>query len=300
MSIQKVGYVRLHRPGRLTNVVTVFLFVILVAAYITSVQNGVASGWAMLLAVVLSPFVVLTFDFVSRRRVSLLGNLPDGFAAQLKELNPAWLLKQSGKGCKNWRRVELGLPRTIADESLKTKLNAIPVPDGLIEPEQILTSKPGSMFGCVFGVTLSLFMAFAMIYTALFAPFFPVFSWVLAVILLFNVIQLVLGLPVVHRSRKLPEFLRRIGRRRMMSRAFVVGPGWVKFGSKVWRADRDMLLIRRVGYRLASSEIDCMFAGPESRRRLTFSGVGDEEFHLLFGAWNVDEIRLEFIDSEIS
>jgi hypothetical protein len=86
----------------------------------------------------------------------------------------------------------------------------------------------------------------------------------------------------------------------MMSRAFVVGPGWVKFGSKVWRADRDMLLIRRVGYRLASSEIDCMFAGPESRRRLTFSGVGDEEFQLLFGAWNVDEIRLEFIDSDIS
>ena len=105
---------------------------------------------------------------------------------------------------------------------------------------------------------------------------------------------------MIHRSRKLPELLRRIGRRRMMSRAFVVGPGWVKFGSKVWRADRDMLLIRRVGYRLASSEIDCMFAGPESRRRLTFSGVGDEDFQLLFGAWNVDEIRLEFIDSDIS
>jgi hypothetical protein len=43
-----------------------------------------------------------------------------------------------------------------------------------------------------------------------------------------------------------------------------------------------------------------MFAGPEYRRRLTFSGVGDEDFQLLFGAWNVDEIRIEFIDSEIS
>jgi hypothetical protein len=143
-------------------------------------------------------------------------------------------------------------------------------------------------------------MAFAMISATRFPLFSPVIGWTIASFLLFNAIQLVLGLPMIHRSRKWPELLRRIGRRRMMSRAFVVGPGWVKFGSKVWRADRDMLLIRRVGYRLASSEIDCMFAGPESRRRLTFSGVGDEDFQLLFGSWNVDEIRLEFIDSEIS
>ena len=300
MSIPNVGYVKLHRPGRLTIILAIVLFLVLIAFYVAGVQYGISPDWAMFLAVVLSPFVILAFDFLSRRRVSFLGKMPEGFAAQLKELKPAWLLKQSGKGCKNWKRVELGLPRTIADDSLKRKLNAIPIPDGLIEPEQILTSKPGSLLGCVFGVALSLFMVFAMVSTTRFPLFSPVVGWVIASILLFNAIQLVLGLPVIHRSRKLPELLRRIGRRRMMNRAFVVGPGWVKFGSKVWRADRDILLIRRVGYRLASSEIDCMFAGPESRRRLTFSGVGDEEFQLLFGAWNVDEIRLEFIDSDIS
>jgi membrane protein implicated in regulation of membrane protease activity len=300
MSIPNIGYVKLHRPGRLTVILAIVVLVLIIVFYLASVMYGIATGLAVFLAFILSPFVILAFDFPSRRRVSLLGKMPEGFAAQLKELKPAWLLKQSGKGCKNWRRVELGLPRTIADSSLQQKLESISIPDGLIEPEQILTSKPGSMLGCVFGVSFSLFMAFAMISATRFPLFSPLIGWTIASFLLFNAIQLVLGLPMIHRNRKLPELLRRIGRRRMISRAFVVGPGWVKFGNKVWRADRDMLLIRRVGYRLASSEIDCMFAGPESRRRLTFSGVGDEEFQLLFGAWNVDEIRLEFIDSDIS
>lgn len=300
MSPENVGFVQLHRPGRLSIILAIVLFFVLIAIYIAGVQYGIVTGWAMILAIVLLPFVILVFDQFSQQRVSLHGKLPEGFATQLKELRPKWLMKQSGKGCKHWRRVELGLPRTIADSSLQKKLNSIAIPDGLIEPEQILTSKPGSMLGCIFGVAICLPLALAMI-SATRLPFFPpILGWVLASILLFNTIQLVLGLPMIHRSRKLPEFLRRIGRRRLMCRAFVVGPGWVKFGSKVWRADRDMLLIRRVGYRLATSQIECMFAGPESRRRLTFSGVGDEEFQLLFGAWNVDDIRLEFIDSEIS
>ena len=86
----------------------------------------------------------------------------------------------------------------------------------------------------------------------------------------------------------------------MLSKPIVAGPGWVKLGGRVWRADRDMLLIRRTGFRLATSEIDCMFAGPEKRRRMTFSGIFDEDFQLLFGAWNVDEVRLEFVDSVLS
>ena len=86
----------------------------------------------------------------------------------------------------------------------------------------------------------------------------------------------------------------------MSSRPIVVGPGWVKLGKTVWRGDRDMFFIRRTGFRLASSEIDCMFAGPEKRMRMTFSGVGDDDFQLLFGAWNVDDVRIEFVDSELS
>ena len=76
----------------------------------------------------------------------------------------------------------------------------------------------------------------------------------------------------------------------MLSRPIVVGPGWVKLGKTVWRGDRDMLFIRRTGFRLASSEIDCLLVGPECRRRMTFSGVGDEDFQLLYGAWNVEDV----------
>jgi len=113
-------------------------------------------------------------------------------------------------------------------------------------------------------------------------------------------VRLILGLPVVHRSRKLPAFLRAIGRQRLLSRPIVAGPGWVKLGRTVWHADRDMFLIRRAGFRPASSEIDCMFAGPEKRRRMTFSGITDEDFQLLYGFWNVNEVRLEFVDSNIA
>jgi membrane protein implicated in regulation of membrane protease activity len=300
MSNPSIGYVKLHRPGRFTIIFAIVLLVAVLVFYIIAVQYGLPTGWALYASFVVSPLLILCFGLLSKHRVVPRGQLPTGLATQLKELDAKWPLMKSGKGCRSWNRIELGLPRTISDISLMEKLESISIPEGLIEPEQILTSNPGSMLGCLFGVAFSLFFAFVAISAARFPLISSAFAWVIAIVLIFNAIQLVLGLPIIHRSRKLPEFLRRIGRRRMLSRPFVVGPGWVKFGSKVWRADRDMLLIRRKGYRLASSEIECMFAGPESRRCLTFSGVGDEEFQLLFRGWNFDEIRLEFIDSEIS
>ena len=192
------------------------------------------------------------------------------------------------------------MPRTIADISLEEQLGKVTVPDGLVEPEKIGTSKPGSMLGCILGVTFSLFVIWGMFLSLRMRfPSMYIF-WIVILLMVFNILQLILGLPIVHRSRKLPLFLRSIGRRRMLSRPIVVGPGWVKLGKTVWRGDRDMLFIRRTGFRLASSEIDCLLVGPECRRRMTFSGVGDEDFQLLYGAWNVEDVRIEFVDSELS
>jgi membrane protein implicated in regulation of membrane protease activity len=174
------------------------------------------------------------------------------------------------------------------------------IPDGLVEPEKIRISKPGSMLGCIFGVAFSLFAIWLMFLSVRMRfPAMYIF-WIVILLMVLNILQLILGLPIVHRSRKLPAFLRSIGRRKMLSKPIVVGPGWVKLGNDVWRGDRDMLFIRRTGFRLASSEIDCLLTGPLSRRRMTFSGVGDEDFKLLYGFWNVDEVRVEFVDSELS
>ena len=131
-------------------------------------------------------------------------------------------------------------------------------------------------------------------------PTMSIFGWVTTLAMLWNLLHLILGLPILHRSRNMPPLLRAIGRGKIIGKSFVAGPGWVKFGKNVWRCDRDMLLIRRTGYRSASAEVECLLVGPEKRRGLKFSGLQDDDFKILFGAWHVDDMRLEFIESELS
>ena len=242
------------------------------------------------------PFILGIADAVLRKRLLPFGSLHGELAKRLKRLKTCWLLRKSGRGIRDLQRIDLALPRTVADQSLKVNLDSIEIPDGLIEPERILTSKPGSLFGCVFGVLFSGFI----IWGVLLVRIPSTYLWILVAMLSWHIVHLILGLPSVHRSKKLPTLLRRIGRRRTLSVPIVVGPGWVKMNNTVFRADRDMFLIRRSGFRLASSEIDCMLAGPLARQRMTFSGVGDDDFQLLFGAWNVEDVRTEFIHSELS
>ena len=293
-----VGFVQLHRPGRVSILITCVIVVAIIATYIFTMY-GMLNTYIIPVIIAL-PFAVILFDSFFRKRLLPRGKPRCELGSQLKKLTLRWLLKRSGRGVKGWNRVDLGLPRTIADSSLEEQLSKMIIPDGLVEPEQITTSKPGSLLGCIFGVGFSMFFIWVM--TLSVGRVFPAMFvfWIVIGVLLWNIARLILGLPSVHRSRKLPAFLRVIGRQRVLSRPIVAGPGWVKLGRHVWRADRDMFLIRRSGFRPASSEIDCMFAGPEKRRRMTFSGVTDEDFQLLYGFWNVDEVRLEFIDSDLS
>jgi len=287
-----VGFVLLHRPGRVAVIVAFVLMLAIGATYFFTMYRMLNAYFIPVMIVI--PFVVLIFDSFLRKRLLPRGKSPSELASQLKKLNISWILKKNGRGIRKWNRSDLDIPRTIADSSLEEQLSKVTIPGGLVEPEHIRTSKPGSLLGCIVGVAISLFIIWGMILAA--GTAFPSMYvyWFAIAILSWNMLQLILGLPVVHRSRKLPSFLRAIGRRRMLSRPIVVGPGWVKLGNILFRADRDMFLIRRTGFRPASSEIDCMFAGPEKRRRMTFSGVGDEDFQLLFGFWNIEEVRLEF------
>ena len=284
----------------MTVVLAIVVLISIIGSYFALMLQGIMS-WYVLGIFVALPFVLFIFDSISRKRLLPRGKQKTELTTQLKQLKVRWLLRNSGGGIRRWNRLERGLPRTIADSSLEEQLNKVAIPNGLVEPEKIHTSKPGSLLGCIVGVAFSALLIWAIFFVTLRLPIMgSTIKWLIIAVLLWNIIQLILGLPVVHRSRKLPSFLRAIGRRRFLSRPIVVGPGWVKFSNMVWQADRDMFVVRRTGFRLASSELDCMFVGPKRRRRMTFSGVGDEDFQLLFGAWNVEDVRLEFIDSELS
>ena len=295
---KNIEFVDLHRPGRVTIIVVlVMLALIIVSSFLAAYFDY--NVFSPIIALVLVP-IFLPFDAWFRKRFLPRGKPKSEIALKLQQLKVRWIIRRKGRGVRRWNRLELGLPRTVADKSLEEQLATVIIPNGLIEPEQIRTSKPGSLLGCIVGVAFSIFIIWGLILAA--GTPFPAMTiyWVVIFLFLWNILRLILGLPFVHRSRKLPAFLRSIGRGRLLSRPIVVGPGWVKFGDTVWRGDRDMFFIRRTGFRLASSEIDCMFAGPEKRRRMTFSGVSDDDFQLLFGAWNVDDVRMEFVDSELS
>ena len=309
MPTAKIGYVELHRPGRWAkfSLFYVIIFVIIfvnVLDYIIINNNFFKNAYLF----VIIPIGILLYDVRSRRRV--LKSLPmyskakklDELATQLQKLSLRWLYFKSGKGITPWQREELGLPQTIADSSMKEALEEICIPQGLVEPELVRTSNPVTILGCILGGILILFFVSVGISLIMNSrnPTMSITGWFVTLAMLWNLPRLILGLPILHRSRNMPPLLRAIGRGKIIGKSFVAGPGWVKFGKDVWRCDRDMLLIRRTGYRSASAEIECLLVGPVKRRGLKFSGLKDDDFKILFGAWHVDDMRFEFIESELS
>ena len=299
MPIAKIGYVDLHRPGRWSKFSLLFV-VIFTSVLVVTIINIQKFFWLVGIFFIF-PIIILLIDVRSKRKV-LKSKKLDELATQLQKLSLRWLYFKSGKGITPWQREELGIPQTIADSSMKEAIEEISIPQGLVEPELVRTSKPGTILGCIFGGLFALFFVAIGISLIMNSrnPTMSISGWVVTLAMLWNLLRLILGLPILHRSRNMPPLLRAIGRGKVIGKSFVAGPGWVKFGKVVWRCDRDMLLIRRTGYRSASAEIECLLVGPEKRRGLKFSGLQDDDFKILFGAWHVDEVRFEFIDSELT
>jgi len=305
MSGEGIGFAALHRPGRGELLLVAALWIAVAIGLAVASENFglLPDTWLgpMLLGLLLLfPFALMVVMVWSAGRV-LRRNAKGDLAHGRRSLGIHWPVRRSGGGYRGWSRVELGLPRTIADSSLEDALADIPVPAGLIEPERVQWSRPGSILGCLFGGFIGLWFAagaigFAMRANSATGRFV---AWTLAGCFLCSILSGVLRLPFVHRSRRLPPFLRSIGRGIVLHRPVVIGPGWAKHGRRVWRSDSDLLLIRRRGYRLASAEIECLLVGVHGRRRLTFSGVADDDFRLLLQGWNVAEIRMELIESDL-
>jgi hypothetical protein len=220
----------------------------------------------------------------------------------LRETGIRWLLRVSGRGVFLLDRAKVGLPRTIADQSMFDELRKIEVPKGLVEPETVRNSIPTSTIGSIFAVIASVFLLIMFVrITQSTAPSgTKTFAWIMIPVMSWFFLAGVLGVPVLQKSKVLPEFWRRIGRRQVFSRGYVAGPGWVKFGKIVWNANTDLLLIRRHSFRSSRAIIECMLVSRTHRRRITFSGLHDDDFLALFCNWNVSDVRLEFVNSELS
>ena len=299
MPTAKIGYVDLHRPGRWTKFSLLFVVIFAFVLVVTIISIQIFS-WLVGIFFIF-PIIIILIDARSKKKVLKSKKLNE-LATQLQKLSLRWLYFKSGKGITPWQREELGIPQTIADSSMKEAIEEISIPEGLVEPELVRTSKPGTILGCIFGGLFTLFFVAIGISLIMDSrnPTMSIFGWVTTLAMLWNLLHLILGLPILHRSRNMPPLLRAIGRGKIIGKSFVAGPGWVKFGKNVWRCDRDMLLIRRTGYRSASAEVECLLVGPEKRRGLKFSGLQDDDFKILFGAWHVDDMRFEFIESDIS
>jgi len=158
MPTAKIGYVELHRPGRWTKFSLLFVIIYVIIFVIIFAISSRASLSISLLPYlfVILPIIILLIDVRSRRRVLKAKKL-DELATQLQKLSLRWLYFKSGKGITPWQREELGIPQTIADSSMKEAIEEISIPQGLVEPELVRTSKPGTILGCIFGGLFALF-----------------------------------------------------------------------------------------------------------------------------------------------
>jgi len=276
------------------------LTILVVIVAIMLVFSGVLS--LILIAVFVLPLCIYIFDVCSRRRLLPKVKEETNNHKALRETGIRWLHRTSGRGTKTLDRAKATLPRTVADQSMFEELRKVEVPEGLVEPETVRNSKPGSTLGSIFAVIFSILslIMFARITQSTANSGTKTFAWIMIPVMSWLLLVSVLSAPLLQKSNVLPSFWRRIGRGQTLKRGFVVGPGWIKFGNVVWNANTDMLLIRRHSFRGVRSNIDCMFVSNTNRRRITFSGIDDEDFRTLFGFWNVEDVRLEFIDSELS
>jgi len=296
VKIKNTGFVEFHRPGRST---FVWVLLIPVGVFVFAI---IREPIMLILMLVGAPFLMLLIDIISKRR--LLSNIhrETSIHTALKDSGIKWLYNAKGTGIPSLDRETLNLPRTVADNSLFDLLQEIEIPEGLTEPEQIRGSIPSNVITSIISSIVCLLIIYGMwrITKSTVPQNLKLFAWIVMLILGIKLCLNVLRLPTFQKHKVLPDFLRNLGRGQLLAKGYVVGPGWIKCGTTVWSAETDMLLIRRTGWRSASAEVVCLLVSKKARKKIRFSGVHDDDFRTLFGFWNIADVRMEFVDSDIS
>ena len=296
MQLKNTTFVVFHRPGRIIFIFTVLTPIVLFIAAVTGEQQ------VLLLTLIGAPLCIYICSILSKRQLLPIKSSVNSNYKKLKTTGISWIYRVKGSGIKGFDRNNYGLSRTVADQSLFLPLQNIQVPDGLVEPEKIYGSNPSNAFGTVIGCiicVLSIIGCFRLMQSAV-PSNIKTISWFAIGVLALAFCILFFSFPVFQKNKTIPDFLRLLGRGQLFKKSFIAGPGWVKYGKILWQGNTDILLIRRAAFRSSRAEIECLLVSKFARQRIRFSGVDDVDFQTLLGFWNVDEVRLEFVDSNIA
>ncbi|MBT4531291.1 MAG: hypothetical protein HOC27_08805, partial [Phycisphaerae bacterium] len=182
----KIGYTKLYCPGRVAVIIAVLFFITSFCSYYF-VMVGIMQIYFIVIFIIL-PFVVVTIDLFMRKRLVPRGKPKTELALNLKKLKLRWLLRKNGSGLRQWDRKKLDLPRTVADSSFKEKLSKVIIPDGLVEPEKVTASRPGSLLGCILGTAIALLVIWGLISTGVTS----LLKWSVIALLCWNILRLIL------------------------------------------------------------------------------------------------------------
>jgi hypothetical protein len=197
--------------------------------------------------------------------------------------------------------------RAVVDLELAEWARSAEVPAGLIEPVALNAARP--IGGCRTSLDLTLLILVCLIV----APGLLLgistglgnATAITAVVLLLLGILLLIARSII----RLPSMQRRMvdvpvlgtwargGIRRLGA---VAGPGWVRLGTRVWQAERDILLIRRRGCHAVGTSLEVMLIGHPGRLRFVIAGTGDPMLQRLWSAWMCPEVRPDLATTELS
>lgn len=190
--------------------------------------------------------------------------------------------------------------RIVVDVSLLTWVQTRDVPQGLLEPMSLQAARPVGGCRTAFNIFM-LSICFLFLVPSLFFLFsgvlqpgiWPVVTLSMLVLFFVALVRTIIQLPSLQRCLVDVPILSGWARGGWRPIYAVAGPGWVRHGSYIWQADRDILLIRRRGSHAPGTSLEVMLVGQAGRLRFVLAGCDDSMLERLWSAWMCPEVRPE-------
>jgi hypothetical protein len=190
--------------------------------------------------------------------------------------------------------------RVVADVSLLSWVQTRDVPQGLLEPMSLQAARPVGGCQTAFNIFM-LSICFLFLVPSLYFLFFgvpqpgiwPVVTLSMLVLFFVALVRTIIQLPSLQRCLVDVPILSGWARGGWRPIYAVAGPGWVRHGSHVWQAERDILLIRRRGRHAPGTSLEVMLVGQEGRLRFVLAGCDDSMLERLWSAWMSPDVRPE-------
>jgi len=194
--------------------------------------------------------------------------------------------------------------RCVLDADLVGWVAEIPLPEGLIEPQEFMPGRPEGSIRTAFFVLLTIPVALVCSVILTVAAWGNVAPWVAltlgALLLALMVGTTLTSHPKLQRRLASVPILGRLTRGEFGKKRCLVGPGWIRRGSQIWKAGEDVLIIRRRAWVSQHDVLEVMIAGGAGRVRWTVAGTPDPMLQRLWMCWMHPDPRPEFASSDLS